>query len=228
MPLTYSKPGDSLTDLLKFTAVADKPNSFEVGMHGYLVAKEIKSNKYLITKGVATCQILIVHKAQGSGALGHFATNLQSPEDVCEGLRQMIENLDGPPVDSILVTVNGSTIDTKSAVVDARHQVAGESEMDYYKRLESDPALTRKVDREKILYRRKYKLQIAGRSARFFGEGLGYANIPNFEVEEFDAAIYDPIGGEVGFFDEVNSLNETFNIIPTGETRDGIERLGFK
>lgn len=78
-------------------------NAYRIGsanMGGFFVAN---SNQHtaLGTAGAGPCQIIVVHKQPGVGALGHYA-GTNDPSLILRGVERMVAQLGGPPIDSVL------------------------------------------------------------------------------------------------------------------------------
>ncbi|MEZ5670774.1 MAG: hypothetical protein R3F55_25730 [Alphaproteobacteria bacterium] len=71
------------------------------GMGGYCVANNTAQATALGTQGAGPCQIIVVHKANGIGAVGHYAAN-PDPRAILAGLVSMVVAVGGVPIDTIV------------------------------------------------------------------------------------------------------------------------------
>lgn len=60
---------------------------YDVGMGGFAVANNAIQTTALGTSGAGPCQIIIVHKAPGLGALGHYAAD-PDPLAIVQGVQR--------------------------------------------------------------------------------------------------------------------------------------------
>lgn len=74
----------------------------DVGMGGYYTVNNTQKPTALGTCGAGPCQIIVVHKSKGLGALGHYGGD-DRPEKVVEGVRKMVARLGGFPVEAIVL-----------------------------------------------------------------------------------------------------------------------------
>ena len=75
---------------------------YDVGMGGYAVAHNLAHATALGTSGALTCLIIVVHKAPGHGALGHYAAH-PDPGMIVQGVQDMVMRLGGPPIDRVVL-----------------------------------------------------------------------------------------------------------------------------
>jgi hypothetical protein len=74
----------------------------DVSMNRFAVAKNTGEATALGTSGAGPCQIIVVHKAKGKGALGHYG-GTPDPKDIIKGVGAMIAQLDGLPIEAIVL-----------------------------------------------------------------------------------------------------------------------------
>jgi hypothetical protein len=67
----------------------------------YAVANNVSEDTALGTSGAGPCQIIVVHKKKGIGALGHFAGHT-NPQKIVQGVTRMIAQLGGGPIEHIV------------------------------------------------------------------------------------------------------------------------------
>ena len=87
----------------------------EVGMGGYAVAIDGEKPTALGTCGAGPCQIIVVHKKAGCGALGHYAAD-GKPASVAKGVQAMVARVGGAPVEAIVLAagvIDKSEFDTE-------------------------------------------------------------------------------------------------------------------
>lgn len=72
-----------------------------VGYGGFGVAQNLNDETALGTSGAGPCQIIIVHKALGRGALGHYPAH-NDPAEIVRGVQQMIAQLGHGPVAAVV------------------------------------------------------------------------------------------------------------------------------
>jgi len=83
-----------------------------LGMGLFAVADNTAEPTSLGTNGAGPCQIIVVHKAKGHGALGHYAGNLHA-EQIIKGVRDMVERLGGGPIDTVVLAAGEHAINGK-------------------------------------------------------------------------------------------------------------------
>jgi len=72
-----------------------------IGPGGFATVNNPNADTALSTSGAETCQIIIVHKRRGLGALGHYFA-LNKPHQIVRGVTQMIAGLGGQPVAAVV------------------------------------------------------------------------------------------------------------------------------
>jgi len=77
----------------------DNPNWILMG--GFAIASNPTEATALATSGAGGCQIIIVHKGPGRGALGHYAGH-NDAHWIVRGVSQMIRVLGGHPVADVV------------------------------------------------------------------------------------------------------------------------------
>lgn len=108
----------------------------EVGMGGFARAKNTTATTALGTYGAGPCQIIVVHKEPGLGALGHYPGDART-EKVVKGIDDMIQALGGLPVANVVLAA-GSVGETKEeqaayekAILVAVRSMCGEATVDW-------------------------------------------------------------------------------------------------
>ena len=71
-------------------------------MGSFGVANNTAASTALSTDGAQTCQIIVVHKAPGQGALGHYQAT-SNPNEIAQGVHDMIQALGGLPVANVVL-----------------------------------------------------------------------------------------------------------------------------
>ena len=100
MPLQVVK-GDPAAAQMYWTGIGLKGCfRYDVDMGGFAVAHNTQTTA-LGTSGAGSCQIILVHKAPGHGALGHYAGDAR-PDRIVAGVQRMIQHLGGLPVAHVL------------------------------------------------------------------------------------------------------------------------------
>jgi hypothetical protein len=74
---------------------------YDVGMGGFAVANNVNNATALGTSGAGPCQIIVVHKAAGHGALGHYAAD-PDPTKIVQGVNDMVQQLGGGPIAGVV------------------------------------------------------------------------------------------------------------------------------
>jgi len=103
MPLTVYNEDDHPAQARSVYDRAMNINRFrrgEVFMYGFYFANSTQPTA-LATTGAAGCQIIIVHKRQGVGALGHYAGTPNALE-ILVGLEKMVAKLGGGAIDTVV------------------------------------------------------------------------------------------------------------------------------
>jgi hypothetical protein len=82
----------------------------DVNMGGYAVVDSPNEVVMVGTSGALTCMIIVVHKARGHGALGHYGGH-QNADKVIQGLFDMVQRLGGGPIEAVVFAAGlvGST-----------------------------------------------------------------------------------------------------------------------
>jgi hypothetical protein len=88
-------------DVLSRTSSVDYYRKYWVLMGGFAMANNPAQDTALATSGAAGCQIIIVHKGPGRGALGHYAGH-DDPHWIVRGVSQMIRALGGHPIAEVV------------------------------------------------------------------------------------------------------------------------------
>jgi hypothetical protein len=105
MPLQiYSDEGtfaSAAPSVVVETSQVDVRRRYWILMGGFGVANSLQEDTALATSGAASCQIIIVHKGPGHGALGHYAA-LEDPQWIVRGVSQMTKALGGPPIADVV------------------------------------------------------------------------------------------------------------------------------
>ena len=101
MPLQIFK-GNAAAHQVYWTGVAQNPyRRYDAGMGAFAVANNLVATTALGTSGALPCQIIVVHKSPGRGALGHYAAS-PNPADIVQGVQDMIQRLGGLPVANVV------------------------------------------------------------------------------------------------------------------------------
>jgi len=74
---------------------------YDADMGAFAVAQNFAQTTALGTSGAGPCQIIVVHKAAGHGALGHYAAH-PDPLMIVQGVQDMILQLGGLPVANVV------------------------------------------------------------------------------------------------------------------------------
>jgi hypothetical protein len=74
----------------------------DVSMNRFAVAMNTGEATALGTSGAGPCQIIVVHKAKGQGALGHYG-GTPDPKDIVKGVEAMVAQLRGLPIEAIVL-----------------------------------------------------------------------------------------------------------------------------
>jgi hypothetical protein len=74
----------------------------EAGMYGFWVVKNESTPTALGTCGAGPCQIILMHKAPGWGALGHYAGQIDANK-ILGGIQKMLTRLRGGPIKSVVL-----------------------------------------------------------------------------------------------------------------------------
>lgn len=103
MPLQVFK-GNHAAALVYAQGVSQNPyRRYDAGMGGFAVAQNFAATTALGTSGALPCQIIVVHKAAGHGALGHYAAH-NDPGMIVQGVVvDMVQQLGGPPKANIVL-----------------------------------------------------------------------------------------------------------------------------
>lgn len=75
---------------------------YDVDVYSYAVADNPNEETALGTSGAGPCQIVIVHKARGQGALGHYGGH-PDPYKIVEGVQAMVNQLGGGPIQAVVL-----------------------------------------------------------------------------------------------------------------------------
>ena len=108
----------------------------EVGMGGFARAKNTTATTALGTYGAGPCQIIVVHKEPGLGALGHYSGH-QDPKKIIRGIDDMIQAVGGHPVANVVLAAGsvGETkeeqADYKKAILEGVSSMCGEATVDW-------------------------------------------------------------------------------------------------
>ena len=89
-------------------------NAYRVGnadMGGFHAANSVQHTA-IGTSGAGPCQIIVVHKNAGVGALGHYA-GTADPMLILAGLEKMVQRLGGGPIDTVVYAAATGVGDTK-------------------------------------------------------------------------------------------------------------------
>ena len=104
MPLQYFTethfPDQSLT-VVNHISRTNPKHIGDIGMDQYGAVRNPGASTALITTGAGPCQIILVHKGNGVGALGHLGGTTGADTTVPR-VRQMVEAVGGGPVDTVL------------------------------------------------------------------------------------------------------------------------------
>jgi len=73
----------------------------DAGMGGFWTSQNAGHGTALVTSGAGPCLIMVVHRANGTGALGHYAAHPDAAI-ILQGLQAMLLALPPGPVDTIL------------------------------------------------------------------------------------------------------------------------------
>ena len=107
MPLTIYT-GNTAAHQVFTQGVGLRPRRrYEVQMGNFAVANNAVTTTALGTGGAGTCQIIVVHKAAGLGALGHYA-GTSDPDEIAQGVLDMVQALGGPPVANVVLAAGES------------------------------------------------------------------------------------------------------------------------
>jgi hypothetical protein len=79
-------------------------------MGGFAAANDQINETALATSGAGPCQIIVVHKGPGHGALGHYAA-LDDPHWIVRGVSQMVSALGGSPVANVVFAAGEIGVD---------------------------------------------------------------------------------------------------------------------
>ena len=103
MPLKIFRGGQKAIELFGF-GTAKVPPGFrcDIGMGGFVVSENDLATTAIGTDGAGPCQIIVVHKTKGCGAIGHYPGD-NRPEKVAQGVALMVQKLGGGPIESILL-----------------------------------------------------------------------------------------------------------------------------
>lgn len=74
---------------------------YDAGMGGFAVANNVAQTTALGTSGALPCMIIVVHKAAGHGALGHYAAH-PNPQMIVQGVADMVFQLNGGPISDVV------------------------------------------------------------------------------------------------------------------------------
>jgi hypothetical protein len=88
-------------DTLNQTDAVNRLRKYWITMGGFAVANNLNDDTALATSGAGPCQIIIVHKGRGRGALGHYAGH-DDAHWIVRGVSQMIRGLGGHPVADVV------------------------------------------------------------------------------------------------------------------------------
>jgi hypothetical protein len=94
---------------------------YELGMGGFARAKNATATTALGTCGAGPCQIIVVHKEPGLGALGHYPGDART-EKVVKGIDDMIQAVGGLPVANVVLAA-GSVGETKEERADYKKAI---------------------------------------------------------------------------------------------------------
>lgn len=75
---------------------------YDVGMGRFAVANDPVNPTALGTSGALPCQIIVVHKAPGHGALGHYAAH-SDPLMIVRGVQRMVQQLGEGPISDVVL-----------------------------------------------------------------------------------------------------------------------------
>jgi hypothetical protein len=101
MPLQVFSGGQQALNVY-FTGIGlNAYRRYDVGMGGFAAANNPNTATALGTSGAGPCQIIVVHKAAGLGALGHYPGD-DRPDQIVQGVQSMVQQLGGPPIARIV------------------------------------------------------------------------------------------------------------------------------
>ena len=75
---------------------------YGVGMYYFAVARNLVEPTALGTSSAGPCQIIVVHKAPGHGALGHFGGH-PDPLVIAQAVQVMVQKLGGGPISDVVL-----------------------------------------------------------------------------------------------------------------------------
>lgn len=109
---------------------------YEIGAGGFARAKNTTATTALGTCGAGPCQIIVVHKEPGLGALGHYPGEAK-PEKIVKGIDDMVQALGGFPVENIVLAA-GSVGESKEeqaayqkAILEGVRSMCGNATVDW-------------------------------------------------------------------------------------------------
>ena len=104
MPLQIitSPPNKPLaTQVYRSGRDVNKSCRYKIDMGGFVAVRNTQKDTAIGTEGAGTCHIIVVHKARGCGALGHYPGTLETKLLVA-GVQQMVRSLGGGQVEEVV------------------------------------------------------------------------------------------------------------------------------